>query len=189
MSKKNKYTDLCEEMRAKVQTAGGTRYSEGDRILMMQTLINTPDHEATSYIKDSEDEITTTPVQEYRDSLKPVLRQFGVDEAELDKIQEVDFSKKHAKALVDLTDLGMKDYLNTGRKMILPITGRDESQMEFFIEQKKEKSEETRKPVETEPGHYESVPTGDRRITAPHKEIKASNKIQEHLVRKEKIGK
>lgn len=188
MSKKNKYTELCQEMISKVQSAGGSRCSEGDRLSLMHTMLNTPDHEAVRYMKDNPDEeVTTTPVKEYRDSLKPVLKQFGVDDAEMDKIQEVEFPKKHAKAVLDLADTALKDYLDIGRKYILPITKTDEHQMEIYKVHKDEKSEETRKPVEVSPGQYESVPTGERRITKPHWEMKVSNKPQAHLVRKEKI--
>lgn len=187
MSKENKYTKLCAEMKDKIQKAGGSRYSEGDRVLMMNTLLNTPEHEAEIYVKDSTEPIVTTPVKDYRDSLKPVLKQFGVDDAELDKIQDVEFSKKHAKALLDVADTSMKDYMNVGRKVILPITGTEESQMEISVVKKDEKSKETKKPVETSPGHYESVPTGERMITSPHYEIKASNKVPSHLIKKEKI--
>lgn len=187
MSKKNKYTELCEQLKSKVQAAGGSRYSDTDRVMIMETLINTPEHESEVFVKDSEEPVVMTPSRDYRESLKPVLEQFGVDKAELDKIQEVEFPKKHAKAVIGLADAAMKDYLDVGRKMILPTTTRDETQMEFSRVWKEEKQEDTRKPVETSPGHYESVPTGERRITAPHYEIKASNKTPDHLVRKEKI--
>ena len=188
MSKKrDAYDELCASMKAKIQKAGGSRCSEADRRDLMYELVNTPDHESEVWMKDADEPVITTPVKDYRESLKPVLDQFGVDKAEQDKIMEVKFPKKHADALIKLGDQAMQDYMGVGRKLILPITEKDQAQMEISHVKKDEKRENTRKPVETSPGVYESVPTGDCRITAPHTEIKASNKMQEHLVTKEKI--
>lgn len=190
MSKKNKYTDLCEQMKNKVQEAGGTRYSDADRTLLTQTLLNTPDHEMEIYMKDDDgtsDPVTTKPVEEFRDSLKPMLKSFGVDEAEAEKIRDYEFTKNQAKALNAVSDTAMKGYLDTGRKMIYPIISKDEAQMEIAKVFKPEKSTDTRKPVETSPGHFESVPTGERRTTSPHYEMTASNKVPGWLVSKTKI--
>lgn len=187
MSKKrDAYDALCDSMREKIQKAGGSRCSEADRRDMMYELLNTPDHEAEVWMKDADEPVITTPVKDYRESLKPILDQFGVDKDEQNKIMEVKFPKKHADALIKLGDQAIQDYMGVGRKLILPITDKDQSQMELSHAKKDEKRENTRKPVETSPGVYESVPTGECRITAPHTEIKASNKMQDRHVRKEK---
>lgn len=185
--KKDSYDELCDAMREKIQKAGGSRCSEADRCDMMHALLNTPDHESEIFMKDAEEPVITTPVKEYRETLKPILDQFGVDKDEQDKIMDVKFSKKHARAIIDLADQAAQDYMGVGRKLILPITGKDQSQMELSHVKKDEKRENTRKPVETSPGVYESVPTGECRITAPHTELKVSNKMQDHLVTKEKV--
>ena len=85
---KTEYDILKETITAKVKEAGGSRHSKGDFTQMTHTLLNTPDQEVTTYIKDVNDPVVTKPVQAYRESLKPVLKQFGVDNAELDKIQQ-----------------------------------------------------------------------------------------------------
>ena len=188
MSKKrDEYDALCDEMCSKIQKAGGSRCSESDRRDLMYKMINTPDHEAEIWMKDVDEPEVITPVKDYRESLKPVLAQFGVDAAEQDKIMEVTFPKKHAEAIINMADVAAQDYMSVGRKLILPITEKDQTQMELSHVKKDEKRENTRKPVETSPGVYESVPTGDCRITAPHTELKASNKIQDRHVRKEKV--
>jgi NACalpha-BTF3-like transcription factor len=187
MGKKNKYTSMVEEMREKVQKAGGSRYSKGDEIALTHALLNTPDHEVDVYVKDCPDPVVTKPVEHYRDSLKPVLKQFGVDAAELDKIQEVEFSKDHAEAFNELAAVAMKDYIGTGRKKILPVTSKTESQMEISQVEKAEKVEDTCKLVETSPGKYDRVPTGERKTTHAHSEMKVSNKVPGWLVDKKKI--
>ena len=179
---KTKYDALKEEMRKKVDAAGGTRYSKSDLTQLTHTLINTPDQEVPVYMKDSEDPVITKPVEKYRDSLKPTLKQMGIDAAELDKIHDVTFSKDHAEAINDLAAVIVKDYTGTGRKMILPINGKDESQMEIYQETRKEKVEDTKKLVQKEDGTYEQVPTGKRRKTKAHKDMKVSNKVPYWLV-------
>lgn len=183
----NRYEQLKQEMREKVQKAGGSRYSKSDRTSLTQTLLNTPDHEVQVYMKDCPDPVSTKPVAHYRESLKPVLKQFGVDAAELDKIQTVEFSKDHAEAFNELAEVAMKDYVATGRKVILPITSPTESQMEISQVERPEKTEDTRKLVESSPGVYESVPTGERKTTKAHTEMKVSNKIPGWLIDREKI--
>lgn len=190
MSKKNKYTDLVNQMKEKIKSSGATRYSESDRTALTKTLVNTPDYEMDVYVQGNDSEIevvSTTPVKDYRESLKPVLKQFGVDDAETDRINEIEFPTAHAKAFNALADAATHGYLDTGRKMVLLPTSKTESQMEFSKVEKAEKREETRKPVEVAPGEYKSVPTGKRNITAPHTEIKASNKIPPWLVTKEDV--
>lgn len=174
------YDKLKKEITEKVKAAGGTRHSKSDLTLMTQTLLNTPEQEVPVYIKD-ETPVTSKPVERYRESLKSVVKQFGVDNAELDKVNDITFSKDHAEALMDVATTSMKDYIGTGRKMIFPVTSPDESQMEISIVDKNEKTEETRKLVQKEDGSYESVPTGKKKTTKAHKEMKVSNKIPSWL--------
>lgn len=185
--KKTNYDSMLDEMREKVQKAGGSRYSKSDRTNVTHGLLNQPDQEVEIYLKDCPDPAVTKPVEHFREELKDVVKQFGVDNAELDKIQEVKFSKGFAEAFNDVADIATKDYLSTGRKLIFPVTSESESQMELNQAKIPAKVKDTRKLVETSPGVYESVPTGERRKTKAHTEIKASNKIPGWLVEKEKI--
>lgn len=184
--KKTGYDEMLEEMRAKVQKAGGSRHSKSDRTAVTHGLLNQPDQEVEIFLKDS-DPVVTRPVEHFREELKDVVKQFGVDNAELDKMQEVKFSKGFAEAFNEVADIATKDYLSTGRKLIYPITSASESQMELSQVEKPAKAEDTRKLVETSPGKFESVPTGERKKTEAHMEIRASNKIPGWLVDKEKI--
>lgn len=174
------YENLKKEITDKVKAAGGSRHSKSDLVLMTQTLLNTPEQEVNVYIKDGTP-VSTKPVERYRESLKNVVKQFGVDKAELDKVKDIKFDKEHADALMDVANTSMKDYIGTGRKMVFPITAPDETQMEISMVEKAEKSEETRKLVQKEDGSYESVPTGKKKTTKKHKEMKVSNKVPSWL--------
>lgn len=174
------YDKLKKEITEKVKAAGGTRHSKSDLTLMTQTLLNTPEQEVPVYIKDS-DPVMSKPVERYRESLKGVVKQFGVDNAELDKVKDINFSKEHAEALMDVATTSMKDYIGTGRKMIFPVTSANESQMEISLVDKAKKTEETRKLVQKDDGTYESVPTGKKKTTEAHKEMKVSNKVPSWL--------
>ena len=183
------YKELKDAMAKKVQAAGSSRYSKGDHIALTHSLLNTPDYEVDVYIKDGDKYETTktTPVKNYRESLKPVIAQFGVDKAELDKIHTVEFPKGHAEAFNDLAEVAMKDYISTGRKLIFPVNSEDESQLELSQFEVPEKIEDTSKLVEESPGNYKRVPTGDRKTTKKHTAYKAANKVPAWLVSKEKI--
>lgn len=189
MGNSNKYLELKQQIKEKVEAAGGTRYSQSDLTALTHALINTPEHEVSVYMKDSEEPITTTPVQHYRESLKPVLKEFGVDSAELDRIQQVTFNKDHANAINELATTIVKDYTETGRKLILPITGEDQSQMAIYQVNRDEKKEETKKPFQQEDGTYVQVPTGKEKTTKQHKEIRVENKIPHWLVSEVNISK
>jgi len=183
----SEYKKLLKEMKDKVQASGSSRHSKQDYISVAQTLLNTPDHEVDVYMRDGGEKVTTNPVARYRDTLKPVLQHFGVDKAEAEKMDTVTFTKDHAEALMDVATQVIKDYTGTGRKLILPITAEDESQMEISQTQIKEKMEDTRKPEVQPDGTYKSVPTGERKTTKAHREMRCTNKVPGWLVSKEKI--
>ena len=182
MGNSNKYIELKNSIREKLEAAGGTRYSQSDLTAMTHTLINTPEHEVKVLMKDGEDPVVTKPVERYRESLKPVLKEFGVDAAELDRIQQVQFGKEHANAINEIATTIVKDYTGTGRKLILPITSEDESQMAIYQTTREEKKEETKKPVQQPDGKYVQIPTGKEKTTKQHKEIRVENKIPHWLV-------
>jgi NACalpha-BTF3-like transcription factor len=179
--KKESYKELCKEIAAKVAKNGTSSYSRTDLVSMTNTLINTPDTEVVVIVKSKDgtgpEDVTTTPVKRYRESLKPMLKQFGIDKTELDRVQDVTFSKEHSDAMIDLSLNIVKDYMLTGRKLKLPLTGKDESAMEISIVDIGEKINATNKIVKDETGKYASVPTGKTVKTVAHKSIKGSNKI------------
>ena len=178
---KTEYDALKAKITENVKKTGGSRHSKSDLVAMSHSMLNSPDYEVKNFIKDVNDPVTTKPVERYRDSLKPVLKQFGVDNAELDKVRDVTFNKEHAEAVADLGIQLVKDYVGTGRKLIMPINEKDESQMEISMVEKAASSVETKKIIETAPGKFEQVPTGKRKKTKKHKEMKVSNKVPSWL--------
>jgi hypothetical protein len=174
---KTDYEKLKDEVTAKVKATGGTRFSKSDMTQMTASMLNSKDYEVKNYIKDVKDPVITKPVERYRETLKPVLKQFGVDNAELDKVQTITFGKDHAEALNDLSMQIVKDYTSTGRKLILPINEADEAQMEISQRVIEEKEIETTKIEAQADGTFKSVPTGKKKKTKKHVEMKVSNKV------------
>lgn len=147
---------------------------------MTHTLINTPEHEVEIYAKSGDKDYTIVsqkPVERYRNSLKPVLKQFGIDKDELEKINSVSFPKEHAEAVAELATTIVKDYTGTGRKLVLPITSEEEAQMSISQTVVSEKVTKPNKIVREDDGKYVSVPTGKTVKTKEHTAIKSSNKI------------
>lgn len=182
----SKYTDLLQEMTKKVNDAGSSRHSKADYVEVTRTLLNSPEHEVPVYVNDG-DPVITKPAQRYRNSLKPMLEKFGVDKAETDKLDTYEFSKEHADALNDVALQSIKDYTATGRKLVLPVTSPTEAQFELSQVDVDKKVTDTKKPVQGEDGTYTLVPTGERKTTEAHKELRASNKVPGWLWNKEKI--
>lgn len=181
MGKKNSsYGQLCSQIREKVEKNGTSSFSRTDLVSMAHSMVNCPEHEVEVIVKNKDgaapDVIKTTPTRRYRDSLKPVLKGFGIDKAELDRIQDVQFPKEHAEALTDMAMNLVKDYISTGRKLKFPINSMTESGMEISTVDVKKKVTEPRKIVKNG-DKYDSVPTGKTVTTAEHTSIKASNKI------------
>lgn len=181
MAKKDAYTALCAEIAEKVKQKGKA-HSKTDMVAMAQSMINTPEHEVDVYVgsatKGDPTVVTTTPVKAYRESLKPVLKSFGIDNDELNKIQDVQFPKKHAEALCELATNLVKDYTSTGRKLVFPINAKNESRMSISQVEVAEKKTEPKKIVKDEKsGKYELIPTGKKVTTKKHEALKAANKV------------
>lgn len=146
MSKtKNAYTQMCDEIKEKItannRAKGKTScsVSRSDLEAMTTCLLNTPDHTVECYSYGSKDtsgtgepvSIEKKPVKRYRNSLKPVLRNLGLDKHDADKIDDIAFSKEHAAAMMDVATTVIHDYMRAGRKFSFPITEPDETRMEI----------------------------------------------------------
>ena len=142
---KNAYTQLCDEIKEKIDSSNRAKgrtssaVSRSDLEAMTTTLLNTPDHEVTVYSYSAKDTsgtgepvgVTKKPTKRYRESLKPVLRNLGLDKHDADKIDEIPFTKEHAAALLDVSTTAIHDYMRAGRKFSFPITQPDETRMEI----------------------------------------------------------
>ena len=170
-----------KEVFNKISEASKTskRYSKGDHVEMTQALLNEGSYEVEYFTNPSNDEavkITKDPVKDYRDSLKPLLSEFGVDKAEQEKINSVPFSKKHAEALINVSQLVQHDYLATGKKIKLPQFNGDEACTTLELCTLPEKVEETKK-IENK----QVVPTGKTIKTAERTVVKSRNKVPSWL--------
>ena len=146
MSKnKNAYTQLCSEIKEKIDSSNRAKgrtssaVSRSDLEAMTTSLLNTPDHEVTVYSYSAKDTsgtgepvgITKKPSKRYRDSLKPMLRNLGLDKHDADKVDDIPMTKEHAAALIDVSTTVIHDYMRAGRKFSFPITEPDETRMEM----------------------------------------------------------
>ena len=145
MSKNNAYTQLCDEIKAKIDSSNRAKgrtssaVSRSDLEAMTTVLLNTPDHEVTVYPYATKDTSGTNepigvmkkPVKRYRDSLKPMLRSLGLDKHDADKIDDIPITKEHAAAMLDVSTTAIHDYMRAGRKFSFPITEPDETRMEI----------------------------------------------------------
>ena len=146
MSKnKNAYTQLCSEIKEKIDSSNRAKgrtssaVSRSDLESMATALLNTPDPEVTVYSYSAKDTsgtgepvgITKKPSKRYRDSLKPMLRNLGLDKHDADKIDDIPMTKEHAAAMIDVSTTVIHDYMRAGRKFSFPITEPDETRMEI----------------------------------------------------------
>lgn len=143
---KNAYTELQDQIRNKIAESARTKgkpsaaVSKSDLESMAHTAINTPDHEVDFYQFSTKDTTGTgeptvikkKPFQRYRDSFKPVLQSLGLDKHDVERINDVQFPKEHAAAMMEASGVIIKDYIDAGRKYSFPITKPDECRMEFM---------------------------------------------------------
>lgn len=178
--KKNAYTEMCAAIASHVKEKKTTIHSSSDYVGLTQALMNTPEHTQEIYVRNGDNEPIVkekNPSVRYREALKGVVKQFGIDKNELGKLDDMQFSKEHAAAVADLSTTVLKDYIGTGRKFTMPITSAHESQMSIAQTTVPKKSVATNKIVQGPDGNYSSVPTGKTVTTEEHDVIKASNKV------------
>lgn len=153
---KSTYAAMCEELASKIQgpaESGGRKscsYSRSDLEGLALGLLNCPEHTVTEYQMRSVDSdgkpitIEKQPSKRYRDSLKPVLRDLGLDRPEAERIADIKFNKEHAAALMGVATEVIKCYMKAGRKFQFPITAPDEVRMEMSIDYAPERINQNR---------------------------------------------
>lgn len=148
---KSNYERACEELQARIRNSAqpgrksSCAYSSSDRISLANALLNSPDHEVkvysmkTSGVDGSPQHTTKNPSKRYREALKGMVIQLGIDKNDAEKLNDMTLSKEHAASMLDVVDTVTKDYMKCGRKMQYPITGLDEVRMETYIEEAPER--------------------------------------------------
>lgn len=175
------YKDIKDRIKNSANKENGSkRYSREDHIALMQGALNEPDMEVTIYSNPSgktPDQVTRQPMKDYRTALKGVAKQLGIDKAEADKIDDLELTKQHAAAIIEVSEFVGNELLDTGKKYRLPLYNTSDTVVTLSKGRVGEEVKETKKIVETEPGKYEQVPTGKTVKTAPHSVTKVSNKV------------
>lgn len=176
---KSNFDAVIEQLR-KDTAEGAKTFSRNTLNKVATDLMNDPEYVSEVYSKkgDSYEVSETTPVKEYRNELKKVVKAAtGVDEAELGKLDTMQLPKSFCAATEKIGEVAIKSYMSTGKTMRFDINAADESAMTARIEDIKETTAATKKIVETSPGKYESVPTGKIVTRKAHKELKTKNKL------------
>jgi len=187
MAKKNsKYDAMFAEISAKVQKSNEGKkketaiYSKGDRIAMTHALLNSPEYETSYFVKAGEGEpkeITFNPSKELRNALKPTIQEaFGIDKAEINKLDTVEFNKATAAALVKFEDADIKGYVGTGRKIKIDPLAENDSTLSIAKAVVKENVVETKK-IEKVGDEYKLIPTGKTIKTESHTAYKSKSQV------------
>lgn len=175
----SKINDLIEE----VKKSSSKGYSKGDMISLASIMINDPECTVDVYLKkgDSYEVKTMNPGKGIRENvIAPVLKAFGVDKAEMSKLDDVQIPKAGAEALVDFSVLLVKKYIASnglGRKLTLPMTAPDEAAQSISTVRIPEEKRETTMIVRGEDGTYSIAPTGKEVTTAAHENLKVTNRV------------
>lgn len=176
----SKFTDFVEQMNANKQSKN---FSKSDMVGMTAALLNDPDADVITYVKkgDTYEVHHNNPSRDVRENVYvPLLKAFGVDRAEMAKLEDYKISKAGAEALTDLNLLVTKMYIaenGLGRKLTLPMTSPTEAVQSISIETVPQDVKQTTMIVKNEDGTYSSKPTGKEVTTAPHARLKASNRV------------
>lgn len=180
------YKNLLKEIEKNVKEKGSRNYSKSDQVDLMKELVNDVDHEATIVSKDAAGGVKKTTINATKNFRENVIRKAmihgGLDKADAQAASETyQVDKAGAESLVTLGMIAMKDYLGTGRKVVLPTTEENEAVMSIQIGDVAEKVEATKKIEQQEDGSYASVPTGKTVKTEAHTKLIAKNKVPDYL--------
>lgn len=186
MSKYDEMKKTVEEkVKGTVRASGKHPVSSSttDLVGLAQALMNSPEYVQNEYKKSSVDAngepvaTETKPATRYRESLKPTLKQLGLDKEEVNQIDTVTFSKEQASAVMEVAGTVIKDYIKAGRKYVFPITDKEETQMAISVTDVAEKKTAIKK-FETQPdGKSIPVDTGRVMKTKKHSALKVSNAV------------
>jgi hypothetical protein len=175
-----KFDVMLAEITEKVKASGSKSSSRGDIIKVATALINEPTQSFETFVAGPDGKPTGVdhrPVEDYRNQLKLVLGQFGIDKAEQARLDTLVFSKAHAESVFNLGQWMTHAYLSTGRKLIMPGPTKNASQFHISTVDAEEKKIPTRVITTDDQGNKSSQLTGKISITKAHKAIKAGNKI------------
>lgn len=176
----SKFTDFVAQQKA---ASKGTNYSKNELVGLATAMFNDPDCEIPVYVKrgDSVEERKQKPSQAIRNNLiAPILRGFGVDRAEMAKLNDVQTSRAGGESLVDFSLLLLKEYISKngmGRKLTLPMTSPAETVQSICCISAEEEKRATTMIARNEDGTYSTAPTGKIVTTKAHEKVKVGNRV------------
>lgn len=168
-----------EEKIAKLkEESSSTAFSKKTQDEVASALINDPDYERREYRRKGTDfeVVKSYPVKDFRNGLKDLVKSFGVDATEADKIDTIDLSKKISNPVGEMSGVIVKGVMQTGKAFRFSPENDNETVMNIALHEMPEKDVETRKPEKQADGRVIQVPTGDKVHYTKRTEIAASNK-------------
>lgn len=175
-----KYEEFLKEAKA---TSKGTNYSKGGMVGLATAMFNDTECSIKTYVKKGEsyEEKPMYPSKEIRENLiAPILKNFGVDKAEMSRLNDVQTSRAGGEALTDFALLLVKEYVSQeglGRKLTLPMTSATESVQTLSTYSAEKDAKETTMIVRGEDGTYSTTPTGKTVTTEAHERLKVGNRV------------
>lgn len=172
-----------DELIKSSQGRGGNNYSKSELNTLATTLMNDPSADITVHFKKGDvfETKVYNPGKAIRANLiAPILRNFGVDRAEMGKLDEMQVSRAGGEALADFALLLVKSYISTkglGRKLTLPMLSTDETVQSLECGSVKEEQRATTRIVRQEDGTYVTTPTGKLVTTRGHEKLKTINRV------------
>jgi len=179
------YNDYLKQVRANItekkeqSNTKASMYSKAALVGLTTVLLNDPDESITLFAgsKDGVVETQVNPAKAHREQLKKVAKHtFGIDDADVAKLDSVQFSKGYAESLVDLNLIATKDYLDTGKKITLPMRSTGETQATIAVVDRGQKETKLRELKDGPDGKKISIETDKVSVTAPQKAVKVTNK-------------
>lgn len=172
---------------ASVADSRGGNYSKSSLVELAMSIYN--DKPTFNIYTKKGDTYTTTPVcpgAAVRQALiAPILKSFGVDKAEMDKLDDLPTSKAGAEALTDFSLLLVKEYVSQngmGRRLTLPSTSADETIQSIGTVKVDEVSRDTNMIVKADGSdEYTTKPTGKKVTTASHYKLVGRNRVPSWL--------
>lgn len=174
----SKFDNLVSDLKKQ----GGTTFSRSVYGQLAMGMFNDVELEIPIYVKkgDLYEVRSYNPGRSLRTNfIAPILKQYGVDKAELASLDNVQIGKAGGEALADFSLMLVKKYISTnglGRKLQLPMTGPAESVQTFSTFVVPEEKRDPTMILQNQDGSYSSVPTGKTVTTASHEKGKATNR-------------
>lgn len=175
------YKDFIESVKAQ----RGGNFSKSSLVDLAVEMFNEPDCTVDVYSKKGDSYVVTTmaPGKKLRsDFVAPILKMFGVDKAELPKLDSIQISRAAGEAIADFSTLLVKEYISMngmGRRLTLPMTSLEDTAATIGMQEVPEKEEKTTKIVKNSAGDgYVVEPTGKIVTTLKHNKLIGKNKTQ-----------